>query len=310
MELLVPIALSGIAVQFYVSSYEGFFKRAEEVGYGVDVFTECQWEWPMIASVLYLLMVFGGKALTDAENYRPWSIAPYMFWYNVYQCVINLVTVVAMIYEVYQNPHFISPWGNFPQAGKAGVEISFWVWLHYNNKYVELLDTAFMIVRKKNDQASFLHCYHHVLLIWSWFLVVQVGAGGDSYFGACVNSFIHVIMYAYYTVALCGIDVPKWVKQIVTKCQMTQFCVCLAHAIFVAYTGNCPPILPAMQAFVMVNMLVLFSNFSKKAYGKNVEVKAAQEDVVGAKKKMTSPSIRPAPSVDDLLVSCPARLDS
>mgnify|MGYP007114746174 CR=1 FL=1 len=62
----------------------------------------------------------------------------------------------------------------------------------------------------------FLHVYHHVLLVWAWWSVLVVcpgersmhflalhlmcvdfalNEGGDAYFGASINSFIHVIMY-------------------------------------------------------------------------------------------------------------------
>lgn len=33
-------------------------------------------------------------------------------------------------------------------------------------RYIELLDTVFMILRKKNQQLSFLHVYHHTLILW------------------------------------------------------------------------------------------------------------------------------------------------
>ncbi len=33
-------------------------------------------------------------------------------------------------------------------------------------QYLELLDSVFMVLRKKTEQLSFLHCYHHCLLIW------------------------------------------------------------------------------------------------------------------------------------------------
>ena len=294
LELMVPIGLTAVLVKFYMVTYEQFYARGAEMNYMVDVYTECWWSSPLLFSLAYLLMVFGGKAVM--QNYEPWSIAPYMFWYNVYQCIMNLVCVVAMLYEVYSNPHYTFLWGNFPEQGKGGLEIGFWVWVHYHNKYVELLDTAFMIVRKKNEQASFLHCYHHILLIWSWFLVVKTSAGGDSYFGGMVNSFIHVIMYAYYTMPIIGIKVPTILKKSITKCQMAQFCICLAHAAYVAYKGNCPLILPATQAFVMINMLVLFAQFSKKAYG--------------SKKKVDQTPVKAAikPVVSEDMLNCPARL--
>jgi elongation of very long chain fatty acids protein 4 len=155
-------------------------------------------------------------------------------------------------------------WGNYPVPGAPSFKISFLVWLHYNNKYVELLDTVFMVLRKKNNQVSFLHCYHHILLIWSWYLCVTIETGGDVYFGAMVNSFIHIIMYGYYTLALLNIPCP-W-KKWITNCQMIQFCVVFTHSCYVVYHGNMPLILPLAQGFVMLNMLVLFGQFYKKSY--------------------------------------------
>ena len=42
--------------------------------------------------------------------------------------------------------------------------------------------------------------------------------GGDAYFGAMVNSFIHVVMYTYYCAKAMGIDV--WWKRYLTNLQM------------------------------------------------------------------------------------------
>ena len=148
----------------------------------------------------------------------------------------------------------------------SGFRISFLVWLHYNNKYIELLDTLWMILKKKNNQISFLHCYHHVLLFWVWWYDCAVEPGGDSWFGACVNSFIHVIMYAYYTLALFKVPCP-W-KKWITNLQMLQFAVCLSHSCYVVWKRNMPVELPLTQAVVMINMLVLFSMFMRSTYGK------------------------------------------
>eukprot|EP01039_Chlorochromonas_danica_P007276 gene7276-8051_t len=228
-----------------------------------DPFKRVWWSGPIFFSIAYLAMVYFGKKWM--ANRPEFKIKPYIFTYNLYQCILNLWCVVAMIYEVYSNPIFTGVWGNTPVSGARSFRISFLIWIHYNNKYVELLDTVWMILRKKNNQISFLHCYHHVLLIWAWFLVCKVETGGDCYFGATVNSFIHVIMYGYYTLALVGVSCP-W-KKWITTCQMAQFALCFTHSCFVVYNGNAPIILPLAQGFVMVNMLVLFGNFYAKSYG-------------------------------------------
>jgi elongation of very long chain fatty acids protein 4 len=260
------IALLGVAayVMFLMRMSEEFKAEAEVLPYS-DPFKQIWWSAPGFFTVAYLIMITVGPRLM--KNREPFQIKPFIFVYNSYQCVFNMWTVYAMYYEVFHNPWFGGYiWGNTPQPDANGYRIAFLVWVHYNNKFLELFDTVWMILRKKDEQVSFLHCYHHILLIWAWFFVCKVEAGGDCYFGASVNSFIHVIMYGYYTMALMNVPCP-WKKQI-TNCQMLQFCLCLSHSIYVVIKGNMPIELPLAQAFVMINMLVLFGQFYKKSYGK------------------------------------------
>jgi elongation of very long chain fatty acids protein 4 len=229
---------------------------------GVEAFKKVWWSGPIVFSILYgLVVIYGQKYMEDKKEFK---ITAYMLTYNTYQCLLNAWFVAAMIYEVYSNPWFKGVWGNPTQPGPAGFRVSFLIWIHYNNKFIELLDTVWMILRKKSDQISFLHCYHHVLLIWSWFLVCKIESGGDCYFGATVNSFVHVIMYGYYTMALLNIPCP-W-KKWITNIQMLQFCVCFSQSCYAVYKKNLPIVLPLAQAFVMVNMLVLFGRFYVEKY--------------------------------------------
>ena len=137
---------------------------------------------------------------------------------------------------------------------------------------------------------KFLKMNHHMLLIWAWFFVCKFESGGDCYFGAMVNSFIHIIMYGYYTLALLNVPCP-W-KKWITNCQMMQFMLVLSHSVYVVYKGNMPIELPLVQAFVMINMLVLFGQFMKKTYVKKsdssaeIAVPAAEQTKANKLKKV------------------------
>ena len=59
------------------------------------------------------------------------------------------------------------------------------------------------MLRKKQDQISFLHVYHHLLIfIIAWVLLkyfpVGVHPGGPPLLFFTVNSFVHAVMYTYY----------------------------------------------------------------------------------------------------------------
>ena len=139
---------------------------------------------------------------------------------------------------------------------------------------------------------SFLHVYHHCLLIWAWWLVcftIKNNDCVDAYFGACMNAGIHVIMYSYYLMAALKIACP-WNKYI-TQAQMLQFVICFAHAVFVLRDGHCPRVLPYSQMFVMANMLYLFGQFYVKSYKKKKVGAAKKTD--GEKEEEDAPAARP-----------------
>ena len=43
--------------------------------------------------------------------------------------------------------------------------------IFYLSKFIEFLDTVFFILRKKNNQVSFLHVYHHVSITIMWYIL-------------------------------------------------------------------------------------------------------------------------------------------
>ena len=110
-------------------------------------------------------------------------------------------------------------------------------------------------------------------MIWAWLYVCKLECGGDAWFGAAVNSAVHVIMYAYYLLAQLRVACP-W-KRYLTLVQMTQFCVCMVHAAYVLVMRNAPAGLALAQAFVMLNMLVLFWKFYSASYSDKREMKEA-----------------------------------
>lgn len=84
----------------------------------------------------------------------------------------------------------------------------FWIELFVYYKYVELLDTFFLIWKNPRRKVSFLHCYHHitVLLISHYAKCAKVGVG--VWFGF-MNAAVHTMMYVYYFLTSLGYK-PKW----------------------------------------------------------------------------------------------------
>ncbi len=59
-----------------------------------------------------------------------------------------------------------------------GFQIAAALWWYYMSKLIEFLDTIFFVLRKKNNQISFLHVYHHATMFPIWWTGIKWVAGG------------------------------------------------------------------------------------------------------------------------------------
>jgi len=155
------------------------------------------------------------------------------------------------------------------------------LWWYYFSKCLEFMDTIFFVVRKKNSQVSFLHVYHHASMFPIWWIGVKWVAGGQSFFGALMNSFIHVIMYTYYGISVMGPEYQKylWWKRYLTKLQLVQFVTGMFHAAQGLYWGcNFPQWMQLALIAYGGSILGLFLNFYHHAYVRPVPRRSKRDD--------------------------------
>ncbi|KAI1883140.1 hypothetical protein AGOR_G00242160 [Albula goreensis] len=142
-------------------------------------------------------------------------------------------------------------------------------WWFFFSKVIELSDTMFFILRKKNNQLTFLHIYHHATMIFNWWAGVKYVAGGQSFLIGMINSFVHVIMYLYYGLAALGPHMQRflWWKRYLTTLQLVQFFILSIHTAYNLFTDcDFPDAMNAVVFAYVVSLILLFSNFYYRSY--------------------------------------------
>ncbi|XP_072047659.1 very long chain fatty acid elongase 4-like isoform X1 [Amphiura filiformis] len=244
-------------------------------------------EWPLVASpfpllalvALYLFVVWYGPKVMS--GYRPLNLKYLMILYNAGLVALSAYMCVEFFMVSFMNPKFnvyCEPvdYSDDPMA----VRLAAVAWWFYISKILEFLDTVIFVLRKKDEQISFLHVYHHTTMPCLWWIGVHWIPGGASYFGGMINSFVHVIMYGYYALTALGPAVRPylWWKRYLTSIQLVQFVVAMSQCVLVLCLdcGFPRPFVWALMAYAFSHLL-LFGNFFHKTYIVNGVDKKSQQ---------------------------------
>ncbi|XP_036146176.1 elongation of very long chain fatty acids protein AAEL008004 isoform X2 [Monomorium pharaonis] len=146
-----------------------------------------------------------------------------------------------------------------------------WVWWILILKIIELTDTVIFILRKKYNQISFLHVYHHTATLFLAWISCKYAPGGMWTFIMMPNCAIHVIMYTYYLCACLGPKMQKTItpwKKYITRLQLIQFAIMMVHT-FQALLPSCEPTRKPLAYIYMsqiVLMFYMFLDYYRKSY--------------------------------------------
>jgi len=99
------------------------------------------------------------------------------------------------------------------------------IWWLFYLKLFDYVETCVFVLRKKQNQISFLHAYHHVSnVLFGWYYLKYVLDERASIVSMC-NCAVHVIMYIYYFIAAWSPELKQMIypiKPFITKLQMAS----------------------------------------------------------------------------------------
>ncbi|XP_037942403.1 elongation of very long chain fatty acids protein 7 [Teleopsis dalmanni] len=225
---------------------------------------------PLAIIAVYLLFVlhYGPKWM---ENRKPYELKNVMRIYNAIQVVANIIIFIIGIrcsalhkeYSLLCQPidnDNTKPWM---------LKLLNASYCYYLTKYLDLFDTIFFVLRKKNRQITFLHVYHHAGMVFGCHIHMTFMAGSLSTMLGMVNLVIHTVMYSYYlATSLQPIKEALWWKRHITELQLLQFGFLMVLYLQAILRKSCEIPLPVSMVAFMQNlfMFALFFEFYFKTY--------------------------------------------
>lgn len=225
--------------------------------------------WRILSVVaLYLLIVkYGPKIM---KNRKPFDLRSFVRVYNLSNIVINM---------------YLLNWGL--QATQYGSKFFTCDCLEQNprmqsimsdrlitSRVFDFVDTIVFILRKKENQVSGLHVFHHFYVPTAMWFVATASMQLLGGFLAMLNCFVHIIMYGYYFLASFPSLAPHlWWKRYITTLQISQFILALVYYTYcIIYLPlNCEkvPLTPFISNLSgAIIFLILFLSFYSKTYKK------------------------------------------
>ncbi|KJH43783.1 GNS1/SUR4 family protein [Dictyocaulus viviparus] len=221
------------------------------------------------ASILYIIVVFGTKFVM--RNRQPFSLfIPLNLW-NFILAVFSIMGMIKLtpeFWSTFMNKGFQNSYCFAYDFTKG--ENGYWVFLFIVSKLFELIDTVFIVLRKR--PLMFLHWYHHILTnIYAFYSHPRTP--GFNRYGIYLNYTVHAFMYSYYFLRSMKINLPGFVAMFITTLQILQFvisCSILAHIGYLVHIVGVPcdfdDNIFALAVFMDTTYLILFINFFLKSY--------------------------------------------
>lgn len=135
-----------------------------------DQFTH---QWPLMNSpkviltiiISYLVLSISGPKVM--RNRKPIPLGKTMTIYNGLQVILSLwmfylsLSGFQIFWEFKSRYSYIKQYPSYKNNA---------IWWCFMSRIIDIADTVFIILRKKFDQLSFLHVYHHfIMLVLPWF---------------------------------------------------------------------------------------------------------------------------------------------
>ncbi|XP_053658928.1 elongation of very long chain fatty acids protein AAEL008004-like [Anopheles marshallii] len=227
--------------------------------------------WPLmllLGAYLYVVLHAGPRFMAQRKAF---DLRKIIRAYNVVQVVINSVIflwIVIKIFVVYRDYNFSCQVCNYTSDFR-GLEEMYLSYSYFLLKVLDLADTVFFVLRKKQSHVSFLHVYHHTAMVVGSYCGMLYVPGGHAIMLGIWNTLVHAVMYLYYFLSSYGSKYSARWKQNLTRMQLLQFIHLAFHfGIPLFFNRECkfPRFWMGVGFLQALFILALFMDFYIKSY--------------------------------------------
>lgn len=226
--------------------------------------------WPVLAmslTYLYIVKVLGPRLMADR---KPFDLKNPIRVYNFFMVLLNIYGVVQACRLL---NYGLDIWGCRPidhsATDKKSMDIIKLGYIFILSRLIEFFDTICFTLRKKQNQVSAFHVFHHFSVPNAVWFFLKFAPGGNSAIFPFLNSIIHTVMYSYYLLATYKSLQPfLWWKKYLTLAQIVQFFIMIVHSSQPLFISTCQ----FPKVFLMTNIIFsfifiyLFTNFYLHTY--------------------------------------------
>ncbi len=181
------------------------------------------------------------------KNREPFVLRRPMLIYNILMVIINGIAFYEIAIHINYGREFLNfefpPKTDYTFRTLRYINIGYF---YYLSKFLDLFDTIVFVLRKKTNQITFLHLYHHTVVpILGWLAMKLAPMAPPLFMFVLLNSLVHIIMYSYYALAAFGPKIQKylWWKKYITQLQLTQFAIFISYGFILAFKQTGYPVI-------------------------------------------------------------------
>lgn len=211
----------------------------------------------------------------NMANKKPFELRAFLIVYNFFQVCGSFYIFVELLTVAYLSNYSLVCQPVDYSTDPLAMRMLSVLWYYYMSKLIDFVDTICFALRKKENQITFLHVFHHFTMFpYGWLGLKYVG-GGQTFFLCMLNSFVHTVMYGYYGLSALGPSVQKhlWWKKYLTQLQLVQFFAVMTHSIVNVFAKDCSFPKGFSLSYLVYGMIItgFFANFYMQSYLKKRE---------------------------------------